>query len=52
VAALCGVPVRRIVEGDEIERAMWLAVTTRAAELRVQMMKAEAAYVAARTWGK
>jgi hypothetical protein len=45
-AGLCGLPVRRLVEGDEIERAMWVRVATRAAELRVQVMKAEAAHVA------
>lgn len=42
---LCGVPVRRIVEGDEVERALWLRVTRRAAELRVQLIRAEAAYI-------
>ena len=47
VAALCGVPVERIVAGDRVERALWLRVTARAAELRVQMMKAEASHVGA-----
>jgi hypothetical protein len=45
VAALCGVPVARILDGDPIECAVWVRVTERAAELRVQMMQAEANYV-------
>jgi hypothetical protein len=48
VGSLCGVPVRRIVEGDEVEAALWSRATARAAELYVQMMKAQAAYIAAR----
>lgn len=35
-----------------MERALWLTVTRRATELRVQLMKAHASHVAARTWGK
>ena len=46
-AALCGVPVERIVEGDEVEAALWVEVTRRAASLRVQIMKAEASHVGA-----
>jgi len=38
--------VARIVEGDPIERAVWIRVTTRAAELRVQMMRAQASHTA------
>jgi uncharacterized membrane protein len=44
VAAMCGVPVERIVEGDEVERALWLRVTERASELTVQLIKAQASY--------
>jgi hypothetical protein len=40
--------VRRIVEGDEVEAALWLKVTYRAAELRVQMMRAQASFIAER----
>lgn len=47
VGALVGVPVARIVEGDPIEAALWAEVTRRAADLRVQMMKAEASHVGA-----
>jgi hypothetical protein len=46
VAALCGVPAARILDGDPLERAVWLRVTARAAELRVQMMKAQASHTA------
>lgn len=46
VAALCGVPARRIIDGDDVERSLWLRVTARAAELRVQMMRAEASHIA------
>lgn len=45
-AALCGVPVQRITDGDEVERELWLRVTARAAEVRVQLMKAQAAHTA------
>ena len=45
MAALCGVPVARIVAGDDVERALWLRVTERAAELRVQMMHASASHI-------
>jgi hypothetical protein len=48
VGALCGVPVQRIVEGDQVEVSLWSAVTARSAELYVQMMEAQAAYIAAR----
>jgi hypothetical protein len=40
------VPVRRIVEGDDVERELWLAVTQRAGELRVQLIKAQASHIA------
>ena len=46
-AGLVGVPVTRLVEGDEVEAALWIEVTRRASELRVQMMKAEASHVGA-----
>jgi hypothetical protein len=45
VAALCGVPVTRIVQGDDVERALWLRVTERASELRAQLMRAHASHV-------
>jgi hypothetical protein len=45
-AALCNVPVDRIVSGDTLERELWVRVTTRAAELKVSMMKANAAHIA------
>lgn len=45
VAALCGVPVERIVAGDDVERALWLRVTERASELRVQLLRAHAGHV-------
>jgi len=45
VAALCGVPVARIVEGDDVERALWLRVTERAGELRAQLIRTHAAHV-------
>lgn len=44
-AALCGVPVSRIVAGDDVERALWLRVTERATELRVQLMRANASHI-------
>jgi hypothetical protein len=47
VAALTGVPVRRIIEGDDVERALWLRVTERAGELHVQHMRAHASHVGA-----
>lgn len=43
-AAMCGVPVERIALGDEVERALWLRVTNRASELKVQLIKAQASY--------
>jgi hypothetical protein len=46
--ALCGVPVRRIVEGDEVEAVLWARVTERAAKLQVQMMRAQAGFIAER----
>lgn len=45
-AGLCGLPVERILAGDEIERAAWLRIAQRAADLRVQLMKAEASHIA------
>ena len=45
VAALCGVPAARIVEGDDVERALWLRVTERASELRQQLLRAHASHV-------
>lgn len=47
VAGICGLPVERIVDGDELERGIWLRAAKRAAEIRVQMMKAEASHVGA-----
>jgi hypothetical protein len=44
-AALVGVPVARIVEGDAVERAVWLAVTERASELHTQLLRAHARHV-------
>lgn len=44
-AALCGLPVERMVAGDRVEARLWSRVTVRAAELRVQMMKAEAIHI-------
>jgi len=46
VAALCGLPVQRLVEGDAVERELYLRVAQRSAALHVQMMKAQAAYIA------
>jgi hypothetical protein len=46
VAALCGVPVERIVEGDEVTRAAYVRIAARAGELRQQLMKAQAAHTA------
>jgi hypothetical protein len=37
-AALVGVPVERIVAGDEVERELWWKVTARAVELHNKMM--------------
>jgi hypothetical protein len=45
VAALCGVPVERIVSGDEFERALWRAGAARASELRAQLLRAHASHV-------
>lgn len=45
VAALCGLPVARIVGGDDVERALWLRVAERASELRQQLMRAHASHV-------
>jgi hypothetical protein len=39
------VPVARIVHGDDVERALWLAVTERASQLHVQQMRAHASHV-------
>lgn len=44
-AALCGVPVARIVAGDEAERAVWLMVTERAVAMRDQLTRAHASHV-------
>jgi hypothetical protein len=44
-AALCGVPVARIIEGDAVERTLWLAVTARAGDLHVQLLRAHARHV-------
>ena len=38
-------PVERIVAGDEIERALWLRVGERAAELHTQLLRAHASHV-------
>jgi hypothetical protein len=46
VAAVCGIPAQRITDGDEVERELWLAATARAADLRLQLMKAEAGHIA------
>ena len=46
MAALCGVPVDRLVRADAVERALWLAVTERASALQVQLMKAQASHIA------
>ena len=46
-AALCGVPVSRIVYGDLLEAALWLRVTGRAVEIRQDMLKAQASHNAA-----
>jgi hypothetical protein len=40
------VPVARIVEGDAVERELYLRVTARAGELRVQLLKAQASWTA------
>jgi hypothetical protein len=45
VAALTGVPARRIIEGDDVERAIWLKVAERAGELHVQLLRAHASHV-------
>ena len=47
MAALCGVPVARIVHGDVVEAALWLRVAARAAEVRQEMLKAQASHNAA-----
>lgn len=44
LAALCGVPVAPIVYGDALERELWVAITSRAADLKLQIMKAQAAH--------
>jgi hypothetical protein len=46
-AALCGVPVARIVAGDDVERALWLRVAERAIKLRGEISRADASHVGA-----
>jgi hypothetical protein len=45
VAALCGIPVERIVAGDDVERTLWLAVSERASKLRGELMRAHASHI-------
>jgi hypothetical protein len=47
VAGLCGLPAERIIEGDEIERALWIRIAGRAGDLRAQLMRAQASHNAA-----
>jgi hypothetical protein len=39
------VPLERVLAGDDVERAAYLRVANRAAELKVQLIKAEAAHI-------
>lgn len=42
IASLCGVPPGPIIYGDALERELWARVVNRAADLKVQMVKAQA----------
>ena len=41
-----GVPVDRMVRGDELERELWARITTRAGELKMLMMRNQATLTA------
>jgi hypothetical protein len=47
IAGVCGLPVDRMVYGDELEALFWLRVAESSAKLRADMMKAQATHIAA-----